>query len=226
MATPNFSESLFTENNDDDEDEIITSSQMLMKLEEAWRNEKFCPELLHYQHDIVHCVLEQIKQMEENIQRSKKIDFRSTVHKMELDRIKFVLTSYLRNRIEKIEKCAASIVEETERQDDDVVDSMLSPEEYRFAKEYLKSLDTHLSTVAANQMPHNLQYIDLNKNMPKPNMDAFVFLKANEQITGVLVDDEGDADRDDTVDLEKDSQHIMRYRPIANFVKQGTVTLI
>lgn len=65
-------------------------------------NEKFAPELLDYQHDIVQCVLEQIKQMERNLKKTKKIDFRATIHNMELDRIRFMLSSYLRNRLKKV----------------------------------------------------------------------------------------------------------------------------
>ena len=50
---------------------------------QAWLNEKFAPELLELKGDIVDCMLEQINQMEENIQRAKKHDFKITIHKME-----------------------------------------------------------------------------------------------------------------------------------------------
>jgi GINS complex subunit 4 len=40
--------------------------------------------------------------MENNIQAAKKGDFRIAIHKLELDRIKFVLYSYLRLRIKKV----------------------------------------------------------------------------------------------------------------------------
>ena len=40
--------------------------------------------------------------MEGNIQNAKKGDFRIALHKLELDRIKYILFSYLRVRIRKV----------------------------------------------------------------------------------------------------------------------------
>ena len=42
--------------------------------------------------------------MESNIQSAKKGDFRIALHKLELDRIKFMLYSYLRERIRKVDE--------------------------------------------------------------------------------------------------------------------------
>ncbi|KAG1652404.1 DNA replication complex GINS protein SLD5 [Nymphon striatum] len=189
-----------------------------MSLLKMWINEKLCPELLNFQHDIVQCVLEQMKQMEKNLQKTTQNDFRAVTHKMELDRIRFVLASYLRHRINKIEKFTASILKEVVNKEDPE-DMLLSPEEYKFAKEHLNSLETHFNTVVVQQMPQNLQNLNLEKHMPKPEMDSYVFLKLKEDIMGVLVDNDTDENREeDTVDLEKGAQHIMRYRPIATYV--------
>lgn len=72
---------------------------------------------------MVECIIEQIKHMESNIKTAKKGDFRIALHKLEviiiflnlkclkieqligiqqLDRIKFMLVSYLRIRIKKV----------------------------------------------------------------------------------------------------------------------------
>ena len=50
--------------------------------------------------------------MEANIGSAKKGDFRIAIHKLELDRIKFMLYSYLRLRIKKVEKFASFILDE------------------------------------------------------------------------------------------------------------------
>ena len=47
-------------------------------------NEKFAPELLENQSEVVDCVLEQVNQMEQNIQRSKKSDFSIAIYRMEV----------------------------------------------------------------------------------------------------------------------------------------------
>lgn len=72
-------------------------------LETAWLNEKFSPEILPHQIEIVECMLEQVQHMENNMSKLQKNDFRLLAHRMELERIRFVISSYLRLRLEKIE---------------------------------------------------------------------------------------------------------------------------
>ena len=57
---------------------------MLLLLLQAWLNEKLAPDLLENKSDIVDCMMSQIQEMEENIQRAKKGDFKVSVHRMEV----------------------------------------------------------------------------------------------------------------------------------------------
>lgn len=43
-------------------------------------------------------------QQEANLQRVKKGDTKASIHRMEIDRIRFVLSSYLRARLQKVSK--------------------------------------------------------------------------------------------------------------------------
>ena len=49
-----------------------------------------------------------IESMEENLKRSRNvadgIGVKTSLHSLEVDRVKFVLTAYIRERIQKIEK--------------------------------------------------------------------------------------------------------------------------
>ena len=56
---------------------------------QAWLNEKFAPELLECKADIVDCIMEQITEMEENIQRAKKGSSIISIHKMEVRLVHF-----------------------------------------------------------------------------------------------------------------------------------------
>lgn len=47
-------------------------------------------------------MMEQINEMENNIQRVKSNDLKIYIHKMELERIRYLVTSYLRVRIKKV----------------------------------------------------------------------------------------------------------------------------
>lgn len=57
---------------------------------QAWLNEKFSPEIFENKAEIVDCVMEQIHEMEENIRRAKKGDFRVHVHRMEVSSCRIV----------------------------------------------------------------------------------------------------------------------------------------
>ena len=80
--------------------------------------------------------------------------------KFELDRIKFMLYSYLRLRIKKVEKFASFILDEDNSRHVNSK-SKLSPEEYAYAIEYFKNVKEHLTSTVLDHLPNNLQ--DLNE---------------------------------------------------------------
>ncbi|XP_063224882.1 DNA replication complex GINS protein SLD5 [Bacillus rossius redtenbacheri] len=205
------------------DEELVTAEKVLAALEEAWLNEKFSPELLQHRTDLVDCMMEQISQMEENLNRLNKTDFRVVVHRMELDRIRYVITSYLRIRLEKIELFTAHILEEDSKRNSD--DSYLSPAEFRFATDFLASVESHFRQLALRHMPTNMQNCDKAKMSVKPNISSFVFLRSKQNVSGVVV--EGDVEnRDEEIDLEEGSQHIMQYKTVQELVKSGQIQLI
>lgn len=210
---------------EEEEEEEITPAELIEKLQQCWLNEKFAPELIPHQTAVVECIIEQIKHMESNIKSAKKGDFRIALHKLELDRIKFMLYSYLRLRIKKIEKFASSILDEDNRRNPNVP-SKLSAEEYAYATEYFKNVKEHLSASVLEHLPINLQDLNEAVTMPKPDMDRFVFLKAQESLRGILVDDMSLDGRNEIVDMDKNDLYIMRYKPIGNYVNSGEIQLI
>ncbi|XP_072912966.1 DNA replication complex GINS protein SLD5 [Hemitrygon akajei] len=209
----------------DEEEEILTPAELIHKLEEAWLNEKFSPDLLECKSEIVECVMEQLNHMEKNLQRAKKGDLKITIHRMEMERIRYVLSSYLRSRLQKIEKFFPHILEK-EKSRLETEPSYLSAQEAAFAKEYAANCEAHLKNLALKRMPPNLQALDMLKAVPKPNMDSFVFLRVKEKQENVLVEPETEDQREYTIDLEEESQHLMRYRTIAPLVASGAVQLI
>ena len=72
-----------TENFNEEEviEEELTAAEVLQKMEEAWINEKHAPELLESKIEIIECMLDQIKTMEENLSILKKGDLRAPVHR-------------------------------------------------------------------------------------------------------------------------------------------------
>uniref|UniRef100_A0A8C8SQH2 GINS complex subunit 4 n=1 Tax=Pelusios castaneus TaxID=367368 RepID=A0A8C8SQH2_9SAUR len=83
------------------EELVLTPAQLIRSLEQAWLNEKFAPELLETKSEIVECVMEQLAHMESNLKRAKPGDLKVSIHHMEIERIRYVLSSYLRCRLVK-----------------------------------------------------------------------------------------------------------------------------
>uniref|UniRef100_H2Y6P0 DNA replication complex GINS protein SLD5 n=1 Tax=Ciona savignyi TaxID=51511 RepID=H2Y6P0_CIOSA len=203
-----------------DDEEHLTSSQVLQQLEEIWMNERLSPNLMVCRSDITDCILEQIQEMEENISKAQKNELKVSLHQLEVDRIRYMLSSYLRCRLEKIEKYASSLIKEAADGDQ----SRLSPEEYTFARELTSGVEAHLMSSALRLMPKNLQSLNLQEYAP--SLDRYVFLRVNSPEEGVIVDEETDQNNGDKIDFEVGAQHIMRYKPIEHFVESGVVSLL
>ncbi|KAG7200524.1 hypothetical protein KM043_001088 [Ampulex compressa] len=205
---------------EEEEEEELTAQSALQAIENAWLNEKFAPEILPHQSDLVDCMLQQISHMEENMKRLQKGDLRIVVHRMELDRIRYVISSYLRIRLEKIERYVVHILSEEANRTPE--ECYLTPAELQFAKEYLSSMETLFRTVALQHMPTNFQAFEVNKLTVKPNMQAHVFLRANQRVSGIILP----GTLDEEIEFEPGSQHIIQYSAVAELVKNGSVQLI
>lgn len=125
---------------DNDEEQIeYTPAEVIQILEEAWVNEKFAPEILPHKAEVVDCLLGQISVMEENLQNLSCTDFRKSIYQMEVERLRFLISSYLRTRLEKIEIYVTNILQEEQHRDQRGEELYLSEKELQFAKEFSKS---------------------------------------------------------------------------------------
>ncbi len=121
-----------SQDGEEEEEEEVTPAEVIQRMTSAWINEKFAPVLLPYQTQIVDCLLDQIKQMEGNLKEVGKADFRVPLHKLELARVRFLVVSYLRLRLKKIEKFIHTLTIDQE--------DLLSSEERAFARNYKTTL--------------------------------------------------------------------------------------
>ncbi|UYV78193.1 hypothetical protein LAZ67_16000422 [Cordylochernes scorpioides] len=149
-----------------------------------------------------------------------------------LDRIKYVINSYLTCRLKKVTSylyynpfisffckrkslfspsdyyhtgnisCHGNVVQ-LERYGTQVLEQnsqYLSPQELEFTQQYVGDMNGVLNTVISH-MPSNMQHISLPKLLhvvqamiimvgSQPNLEAYVFVKANQDVTGVVVEDD------------------------------------
>lgn len=224
-----------------DEDEIaLTAAEIIQLMEEAWTNEKLAPEILPHKSEIVDCLLEQLNTMEENLRNLDRTDFQKTLHQIEVDRLRFLVSSYLRVRLEKLETYALHILKEEEKRAERHDDLYLTPSETEFAKNYIDGniccdlidvlkkkfflgLDQHFGNVLNF---YSGVRNDWKNQLIVPNLDSFVFLKSKSNIEGVAINNESNEDEGDLVDFKTGSQMIISYKCVANLLKNDDVQLI
>ena len=163
-------------------------------------------------------MLGQIEHMEENISQLDKNDFRYIAHRIELERIKYIVTSYLRCRIKKVETFTRALLEEDNQRPADK--RRMSTEERQYAEAHMALIRKHFHQIAIQHMPANLQE-ESAREVVTPNLMSHIFLRANESVPSVVV-----GMNDEEVDLEAGSLHIMPYKLASDLLLDGKVQLI
>ncbi|XP_031636303.1 DNA replication complex GINS protein SLD5 [Contarinia nasturtii] len=202
----------------DDDEEPITAQKVLENVQNTWLNEKFAPELLPHQTDMLDLMLGQVEHMEGNISELDKYDFRYVAHRIELERIKYIVTNYLKCRIRKIETFTRSILEEDNQRPNNK--KRLSNEERQYAEAHMALIKKHFHQIAIQHMPANLQEEKADE-IVKPNLMSHIFLRAIESVPSVVV-----GMNDEEVDLEAGSLHIMPYKLASDLLLDEKIQLI
>ncbi|KAB0798128.1 hypothetical protein PPYR_09121 [Photinus pyralis] len=199
-----------------------TAAEVLELMEEAWLNEKFAPEILPHKYDIVECLLGQISHVEENLTNVGNDDLRRSLHQMELDRLRYLVSSYLRMRLEKIETYVYFILKQEEERSQKGEENYLNKNELEFAKAYMQSLDQHF-TDRLHFWPGNIP-TEWKNQLIIPNIHSFVFMKAKNEIEGVMVSHVNE--EEEVVDLRTGSQILISYSNVGHFIKTNQSCLI
>ncbi len=136
-------------------------------------NEKFAPEILVHQTEMLDLMLGQVAHMEGNVKQLEKNDFRGIIHRMELERIKYIICSYLRCRLAKIENFTDFILAEEAKREE----KRLSDEEFTYATTFSRITKNHFQQMVLKHIPTLKD--DYAQNMARPNDMSHVFLMAN-----------------------------------------------
>lgn len=139
------------------------------------------------------------------------------------------MSEYLRLRLKKIEKFILTL--------DPDVPGLLSKEEQTFARSLkgiteahfhslaLKSLPAAFAKIPANKKQPRLPLRKIDPRLPEPNPDSFVFVKAEKDLRGVLLEDPTLQGNDEEVDMDQGSQHLMLYSSAESLIKNGSLRL-
>ncbi|KAK6629567.1 hypothetical protein RUM43_003384 [Polyplax serrata] len=200
------------------EEDDETAGQIFKRLTTAWVNEKCCPDLLKNQNDLVDCMMDQIKQMEENLKGLSHEDFLVVPHRMEIDRIRYVISSYLRTRLEKIESYTFFLLKR-DRSIPNEDDRYMSRAEFQFAEQYLESIKSHFHEEASKHtstLLNSFHGIDVEV---RPDMRSIVTLKVLRSVEGVLINGT-------PVNLEVDAYHMLPFNDVRNLIDSGIAVCV
>lgn len=159
----------------------------------------------------------QLAHMEEGLEPLASSDFRRIVHKMELERIRYLINSYLRYRLQKIENFTKFILNEEETRSPE--DKRLSESEMKYAQAYYELMENHFKQLIFRHIPP--QQDDVEKRIVRPNLMSNVFIKLNNPC-GTLVNT-----NDEEVDLnEINSLHMLPYQIVSDLLLKGDIDLV
>jgi len=211
---------IFEETHEDEDMVEMTAEEVLKQLEHSWINERNAPDLLEPRTEIVDCMLEQVKQMEQNLLELPKGDLRIFVHRLEVSRIKYVINSYLRTRLDKIQNNFIYYAKARNNPDNP---SKLSRQEEEFLDQYKKITEDLFNSLCLSHLPGEM---DFNKHkVPEPNLPAAVFIKVLEDVEGLEIIDNSGLRGDDTIDLVAGDTHIIQYSNVGHLVENEKVKL-
>ncbi|KAJ8641208.1 hypothetical protein MRB53_017902 [Persea americana] len=145
-----------------------------------------------------------------------------SLYQMDLDRTLFLLRSYLRVRLQKIEKYMLHISKTQ-------LWNRLSEQEQKFAEKCTDIMEKHLQQSVLARLPYGYQSIlkqsissEEDDMVPEPQLDTFIFCKSKGSVGAFQLDDTGD----EIVDLVADDLYVLRYKSIKGLVEGGQIDLV
>ncbi|XP_074561640.1 DNA replication complex GINS protein SLD5 [Curcuma longa] len=207
------------------DESLLAATTDVELLKRAWRNEKAAPEILQFEAALVLRIREQIKLIEETVEEfvdNGVDDLIVSLYQMDLDRSLFLLRSYLRIRLQKIEKYMIHISKTD-------LWNKLSEQEQKFTKRCMDIMEKHLNQSVLERLPYGYQSIlkqsissDEDDMVPQPQLDTFVFCKTKDAVGAFQLDDVGD----EIIDLVADDLNVVRYKSIKGLVEAGQIDLV
>ncbi|VFQ76245.1 unnamed protein product [Cuscuta campestris] len=145
-----------------------------------------------------------------------------SLYQMDLDRTMFLLRSYLRTRLQKIEKYVLHI------QRSDELWNRLSKQEQRFAQRSAEDIQQHLEQSVLSKFPpgfnsHLKQSSCSEKDdmVPEPRPNLHVICRSKRDLGAFQLDDRGE----DIIRIEADDLYALPYKSIKPLVENGQIDI-
>ncbi|KAG2346112.1 GINS complex, Sld5 component [Suillus weaverae] len=230
-----FQERLRQASRDDDGAEIPDAPPFMLEEEEEtplqqlirhWMNERHSPDILPNEGELLAGLLDHIRSQSETVQllrtdpsSSEEEHFRIMLVQTEVERVKFIVRSYLRTRLFKIEKFARYIMTNPE------VQQRLSESEVEHARRFARLTDQHFYHSVLQSLPETQQTLDdqppfVPSMVTEPDKTRAVFVLARQDCPPVRLPD-GSA-----LEMRKGHISLTPYSVVEQLIARGEVELV
>ncbi|KAG5641445.1 hypothetical protein DXG03_005219 [Asterophora parasitica] len=198
----------------------------LQQLIRHWTNERNCPDILPAQEELLVTILDHIRRQSQTVQllredasTSEDEHVRIMLAQTEMERVKFIVRSYIRTRHYKIDRYARFITTNAELQ------RRLTGGEREHASRYANILDRHLFKCVLQSLPPAQAHLDdtaafVPSMITQPDKTRPVFVHALQDCPRVRLPD-GTA-----LEMRKGHISLVPYHVIENLVARGEVELV
>ncbi|GLB42737.1 putative the GINS complex plays an essential role in the initiation of DNA replication [Lyophyllum shimeji] len=198
----------------------------LQQLIRHWINERNCPDILPAQEELLVTILDHIRRQSQTVQllrddasTSEDEHVRIMLAQTEMERVKFIVRSYIRTRQYKIDKYARFIRTDAE------VQRRLTAGERDHASRYANILDRHLYKCVLQSLPPEQAHLDdspgfVPSMITQPDKTRPVFVHALQDCPPIRLPD-GTA-----LEMQKGHISLVPYYVVEQLVARGEVELV
>ncbi|KAL7080462.1 hypothetical protein ACQ4LE_000059 [Meloidogyne hapla] len=221
-------------------DEYLTPADVLRELTQAFLNESASPKLLPEKLDLVDKMLLQKNLIERIMERNpNKKSLACSLHKMELCRIEYLINSYLRLRLQKIEQNPAqSLQDHSERLKnalakykagkslDSIQAELLDAREVKFAQKLLNANSALFDDSFLKQIPASMKWLPIVSNSSE-NDSIRVFIEVlKDGLEDIPIQNMADPNSEILLKLEKGSRHFLPFSCIQHLLERSDICLL
>ncbi|KAF2734723.1 GINS complex, Sld5 component [Polyplosphaeria fusca] len=208
-----------------DAQSIPQETKDLQELTRAWIAERVAPELLKWPSALMDRVLERIRQQIESVEEQTgnldpKANFTLIIIQTELERFKFLIRSFLRARLSKIDAHAAHYAARATS-----TPSLLSSSETQYLRSHTALLSAHYAASFLGTFPASLRGLEDStggvRMVDGPDEDGAVFVRALRDVGSVGV--EGTERR---FEVRRGDVWVVRWSAVRGWVEMGDMEVI
>ncbi|RKP14341.1 hypothetical protein BJ684DRAFT_8731 [Piptocephalis cylindrospora] len=195
----------------------------LARLNRWWVNERGAPDVLVYQEELVQRIRHDLEQHAELVESQLEINdpekrFFATIQQAELERARYILRSYLRARLSKLEKYPLYYLENAD------ILSSLPPHEKTYVKGYWKIKSKFFNDTVCSVVPTTMTSLTentLGRDMrAQPNDMTAIFARVIKTVGSFQLSS------GENVTVHKGNQFLLRWKDAKPLLEEGCIELI